>query len=99
MRVDLVDVLSELGAWLSLYLLDLLETTRLNEGSLGFDVGWENLGKLGSYIGQDVVRGELQEWLKGWEMSAHLDNVLERFLGLVLKILRALWKHIDGKES
>lgn len=99
MRVDLVDVLSELAAWFGLYLLDLLETARLDEGSLGLEVGWEDLGELGAYVGEDVVWSKLEEWFKGWQVGAHLDDVFEGFLGLVFQILRTFWEHVDGEES
>ena len=40
-----------------------------------------------------------EEGLKSWKMSTHLDNVFQRFLGLVFKIFRAFWEHVDSKES
>lgn len=80
-------------------LLDLLEATALNEGTLGLEVGWENLGELGANIGKNVVRGKLKEGLKCGKMGAHLDDVLKSLLGLILEILGALRKHVDGKES
>ena len=83
MRVDLVDVLSKLAAWFGLYLLDLLETAGLDEGSLGLEVGWEYLSELGADVSEDVVWSELEEWFEGWQVGAHLDDVLERFLGFV----------------
>ena len=99
MGVDFLNVLSELAAWFGLNLLNLLETTGLNEGSLCLWLSWEDLGELGSYIGKDIIWSKLEEWFKSWQMGAHLDDVLEGFLGLVLEILRALWEHVDGEES
>jgi hypothetical protein len=54
---------------------------------------------LSANISENVVRSELKERLKGWEVSAHLDNILKGFLGLILKVLGALRKHVDGKKS
>jgi len=54
---------------------------------------------LGANVGQDVVWSKLKEGFKSWKMCAHLNYVLQRFLGLVFKVLRRLWKHVDGKES
>lgn len=99
MRVDLVDVLLELAAWLGLYLLDFLEATGLNEGSLGLGVLWEHLGELTGDVGQDVVWGKLEEWFESWQVSAHLDDVLQGLLGLILEILGAFWEHVDGQKS
>lgn len=97
--VDLVDVFSELAAGLGLDLLDLLETAGLNEGTLGLEVGGEDLGELGAHVGEDVVGGELEEGLKGGKVGAHLDDVLKGFLCLILKVLGAFGKHVDGKEA
>lgn len=88
--INLVDVLAELAAGLALDLLNLLEAARLHEGALGLEVGGEHLCELGAHVGEDVVRGELEEGLEGGEVGAHLDDVLKGFLGLVLKILGAL---------
>jgi hypothetical protein len=79
--------------------LDLLETTALDEGTLCFKVSGKYFGKLGANIGEDVIGSKLKEGLKGGKVSAHLDYVLKGFLGLVLKIFGALWKHIDSEES
>jgi hypothetical protein len=98
-RVDLVDVLSELAAWLGLDLLDLLEAARLHEGALSLEVGGEHLRELGADVGEDVVGGQLEEGLKGGQVSAHLDDVLEGLLGLILEVLRTFWEHVDGQES
>ena len=99
MRVDLLDVLAQLASLFGLDLLYLLEAARLHEGSLVFHVRRQNLGKLGTDVCKDVVWSQVKEWLEGREMGAHLDDVLERLLGLVLQILRTLWKHVNGKES
>ena len=98
-RVDLINVLSEFASWLCLYLLDLLESTGLHKGSLGLQVLRKDLGELSTNIGQDVVWSQLKEWLKGWQVGAHLDDVLEGLLGFILEILGALWEHVDGEES
>merc|ERR1712127_65686 len=86
-RVDLVDVLSELGAGLGLDLLDLLEAAGLHEGTLGFELGGKHFRELGAHVGEDVVGGELEEGFQGGHVGAHLDDVLERLLGLVLQSL------------
>ena len=99
MGVDLVDVFSEFAAGLGGDFLDLLESTGLNESSLGLEVEGEDLSELGADVGEDVVGGELEEGLEGGDVGAHLDDVLESLLGLILKVLGALGKHVDGKES
>lgn len=97
--IDLVNVFAEFAAWLGLNLLALLETTTLNEGALGLEVGRKNLGELSADVGEDIVGGELKEGLKSGQVSAHLDDVLKSLLGLILKILRAFGKHVDSEES
>ncbi len=62
-RVDLVDILSQLLAWGSVNVLDLLETTALHECSLCLKVLGKNLGELGADICQDVVGGKLEKGL------------------------------------
>ena len=99
MRVDLINVLAEFAALLSLDFLYLLEAAGLHECTLGLDVRWENLSELSTDVCKDVVWCKIKEWLESREMSAHLDDVLKRLLGLILEVLRALWKHVDGKES
>ena len=86
-RINLVDVLAKLAAGLSLDLLDLLEATRLDEGALSLELSGENLSELGADVSKNIVRGELQEGLKSGDMGAHLDNVLQSLLGLVLEVL------------
>ena len=98
-RVDFVDVLAEFASGFGLNLLALLETSGLNEGSLGFEVCGKNLCELSANVGKDVVGGELKEGLKGGQVSAHLDDVLKSFLGLIFKILGALRKHVNSEES
>jgi len=56
-RVDLINVFAEFASLLSLNFLDLLEATALDECALGLEVLGENLGKLGTYVGKDVVGG------------------------------------------
>ncbi|MFN9952414.1 MAG: hypothetical protein ACK55I_04880, partial [bacterium] len=99
MRVDLINVFSELAAWLSLDLLALLEASALDKGSLCLEVGGKHLGKLSADVGEDVVGSKLKERLKSWEVSAHLDDVLEGLLSLVLEVLRALGQHVDCQEA
>ena len=99
MRVNLVDVLSKLAAWFGLYLLDLLETARLDEGSLGLEVRGKDLSELGADVGEDVVWSKLEEWLKGWQVGAHLDDVFKGFLRLVFQIFGAFWEHVNGEKS
>jgi hypothetical protein len=96
--VDFVDVLSEFAAWLSLDFLDLLESSALNESSLGLKVLGEDLGELGADVSQDVVWSQLEEWLEGWQVGAHLDDVLQGLLGLVLEVLGGLGEHVDGEQ-
>ena len=71
----------------------------MHEGSLSLEILRENLGELGADVGQDVVWSKLEEWLKSRQVSAHLDDVLERLLRFVLEVLGALWEHVDGEES
>jgi hypothetical protein len=66
--------------------LDLLEATALNEGTLGFKISGKDFSELSANIGENIVGSELKERLKSREMSAHLDNVLKSFLGLILKL-------------
>ena len=54
---------------------------------------------MGADVGEYVVGGELEEGLESGEMGAHLDDVLEGLLGLVLEVLGALRDHVDGQES
>ena len=100
MLVDLLNVLAELGASWGIDSLDLLEATTLDECSLGLQVLWENLGELGAHIGEDVVWSQLEEWLEGWNVGAHLDDVLEGLLGLVLEVGGglSLLHHVHGQE-
>jgi hypothetical protein len=49
-RVNLVDIFPKLASWLSLYLLYLLETTRLHEGSLRLKVLGQHLRELGANV-------------------------------------------------
>jgi hypothetical protein len=98
-RVDLVDVLAQLGARLGLDLLDLLEAAGLHEGALGLELGGEDLGELGANVGEDVVGGELEEGFQGGHVGAHLDDVLESLLRLVLQVLGGVGKHVHGEET
>jgi len=98
-RVDLVDVFAEFGARLSLNFLDLLEATALDEGALGLEVLGKDLGELSAHVGEDVVGGELEEGFEGGHVGAHLDDVLEGLLGLVLEVLGRLLEHVDGEEA
>jgi hypothetical protein len=98
-RVDLINVLAELGAGFGLDLLDLLETTGLDESALSFELGGEDLGELSANVGQDVVGGQLEEGFKGGDVSAHLDDVLECLLGFVLEVLGGVLEHVDGEET
>lgn len=86
-RINLVNVLAKLAAGLSLDLLDLLEATRLDKGALSLELSGENLSELGADVSKNIVRGELQEGFKSGDMGAHLDNVLQSLLGLVLEVL------------
>jgi len=78
--INLVDVFSELAARLCFDLLDLLEAAALDECALGFEVLWQYLCKLGTDVGKDVVRSQAKEWFKGWDMGAHLNNILQSLL-------------------
>jgi len=100
-RVDGVDVLAELGAGGGVDLLNALETSTLDESFLGLGVLGKNLGELGGNISQDVVRGEDQEGFKRGKVSAHLDDVLQGLLRLVLQVGGALsfLHHVDGEET
>jgi hypothetical protein len=96
-RVDLINVFAEFASALSLNLLDFLETATLDESAFGLQVLREDFCKLRTDVGEDVVRGELKEGFKGRHVRAHLDDVLEGFLGLVLKVFARLLKHVDGE--
>jgi hypothetical protein len=100
-RVDGVDVLAELAAGCGVDLLNALETSTLDESLLGLGVLGKNLGELGGNVGKNVVRSADQEGFKRGEVSAHLDDVLQGLLGLVLKIGGALsfLHHVDGEET
>jgi len=98
-RVDLIDVFTEFASRLSLNLLDLLEAAGLHEGALGLEVLGKDLGELGAHVGEDVVGGELEEGFEGGNVRAHLDDVLEGFLGLVLEVLGGLLEHVHGEET
>lgn len=97
--IDFVDVFAEFAAWFGLDLLAFLEATALNESALGLEVGWEYLCELSANVCEDIVGSELKEGLKSRQVGAHLDDVLKSLLGLVLKILGALGKHVDSEES
>ena len=99
MRVDLIDVFAELGTRLSLNFLDLLETTTLDESALGLEVLGKDLGELSAHVGEDVVGSELEEGFEGGNVGAHLDDVLEGLLGLVLEVLGRLLEHVHGEET
>jgi hypothetical protein len=58
-RVDLVNVLPKLAAWLRVDLLNLLEASALEEGSFCFEIGREGLGELSTDVGQDLGRSNL----------------------------------------
>jgi hypothetical protein len=98
-RVDFVDVFAQFGAWLGLDVLDLLEATALHEGALCFQVLGQDLGELSANVGEDVVGGEREKWFEGWDMGAHLDDVLEGLFRLVLQVLGAVLQHEDGQEA
>ena len=80
MRVDLVHVFSKLATWLGLNFLDLLESSALHECSFSLKVEGKHLSKLSAHVGENVVGSKLEKRLKGWEMSAHLDNVFKSLL-------------------
>jgi len=79
--------------------LDLLEATRLDKGALGLELSGEDLGKLGANVSEDIVGGKLKEGFKSGHVGAHLDNVLKSLLGFILKVLRRVLEHVDGKET
>lgn len=98
MRVDFIDVLSEFAAWLSLDFLNLLEPSALNESSLGLKVLRKHLGELGADVSEDVVGSQLQKGFQGGQVGAHLDDVLQGLLRLVLQVLGGLSKHVHCKQ-
>jgi len=98
-RVDFVNVFAELAAGLSLDLLDLLEATGLHEGTLGLELEGQHLGELGADVGKNIVGGKLEEGFKGGNVSAHLDDVLQGLLALVLQVLAGLGNEVDGEET
>jgi len=57
--IDLINILTKLGTSFSLNFLNLLESSTLDKGSLGFKVLRKNFSKLSAYIGEDVVRSKL----------------------------------------
>jgi hypothetical protein len=97
--VDLVNVFSEFGAGASFNFLDLGEPTALHEGLLGFEVLGKHLRELATDELQDVVGGQLEERLQRGQVGAHLDDVLQGFLCLLLQIARTLREHVDSQES
>ena len=101
MRVDGIDVLAELAAGRSVDLLNTLESTGLDESLLLLGVLGKNLSELSSDVLKDVVGGKDEEGLERRKVSAHLDDVLESLLRLVLEVSRALalLHHEDGKET
>lgn len=80
MRVDLINIFTQLAAWLSLDLLDLLESARLHERTLSLELGRKNLCELSTNVGKNVVWSELKKGFKSGNVSAHLDNVLQGLL-------------------
>ena len=99
MGVDFINVLSELAAGLSLNFLDFLETTALNECTLGLKILRKDFGELSTNVGKNVIGSQLEKRLKSRKVSAHLDDVLESLLSLILKILGRLREHVDSQKS
>ena len=101
MRVNCVDVFAELAAWGGVDFLNALEATTLDEGLLGLGVLGKNLGELGGDVGEDIVGGKDEKRFERGQVSAHLDDVLESLLGLVLKVGGALTllHHVHGEET
>ncbi len=87
MRVNLINVLAQLAAWLSLDLLDLLETARLDESTLSLKLGRKYFGKLGTNVGKNIVWSKLKKGFESGYVSAHLNNIFESLLRLIFKIL------------
>ena len=100
-RVDGIDVLAKLGTWGSVDLLNALEASGLDESLLLLGVLGKNLSKLSGDVLEDVVGGEDEEGLKRGKVGAHLDDVLEGLLGLVLEVGGALTflHHEDSEEA
>jgi len=100
-RVDGIDVLAKLGTWGSVDLLNALEASGLDESLLLLGVLGKNLSKLSGDVLEDVVGGEDEEGLERGKVGAHLDDVLEGLLGLVLEVGGALTflHHEDSEEA
>ena len=101
MGVNGIDVFAKFGSWGGVDFLNALEATTLDEGLLGFGVLGKHLRELGSDVGEDVVGGANKQRFQRGEMSAHLDDVLQSLLGLVLQVrgTLVLLHHVDGKEA
>ena len=79
-RVDLIDGFSEFGAGLSLDFLNFLETARLNELTLRFEVLGQNASELSANVSENIVGRETEQGLKSGNVRAHLDNVFQSLL-------------------
>merc|ERR1719465_374671 len=88
-RVNLVDVLAQLAALLGINFLYFLETAGLHEGTLRLQIGWKHFRKLSTHVSKDVVGSKLEEGFESRQVGAHLNDVLQRFLRFVFKVLGA----------
>ena len=70
------------------YILNLLETTTLDEGSACLHIVRKDLGELRQDVFLNFLGGFLEEGLEGGEVSALLDDGLEGTLGLGLEVFR-----------
>merc|ERR1712224_393225 len=59
-HIDLIDEIVQLGTNLSLHLLDLLQTTRLDKGTSSLEIMWKHLCELLHNVLEDVVRRLLE---------------------------------------
>jgi len=98
-RINLVNVLAQFAARLGLNLLYFLETAGLHEGTLRLQVRWKHFSELSTYVSKDVVGSKLEEGFEGGQVGAHLDDVLQGFLGFIFKVLGAFTEHVYCEES
>jgi hypothetical protein len=96
--VYLVDVLLQLISWLSLNLLDLLQTALLDERLLCCRIIREGLRELVQDIVKNLSRASFDQRLQGTQVRTHLKNTLQCLLCLLLQVLRTLRITIQFKQ-
>mmetsp|Transcript_20429 Transcript_20429/g.43578 ORF Transcript_20429/g.43578 Transcript_20429/m.43578 type:complete len:343 (+) Transcript_20429:3-1031(+) len=97
-RVDLLNVVVQLGTNLRVNFLDLLQTTRLDKLPARIEVIGQYLRELLDDVLEDV-RGGLQQGFQCGQSCALLDDALESSLRFSLEILAGVLVKVDGQES